>query len=724
MPDAGATPASAHEVLVVDGMFCASCAAAVEATLRRQPGVLAAQAQFAADAAVVEWDPRATSLDAIRAAVSRLGYPTRLLSEPDDPGQRRELHLGARLAVAVFCGMWSMLALVGLYFGEPAAETARWLAISSGLLAAPALLWSGIPFYVAGWRTLRARAPGVDALILLGTIGAVAVSLLSLALGSDAVYFDTALVLVTLQLVARLIDRHVRADVAERVRGLLRVESAPMRRIATDGRRERVAADAIALGDAVVLGAGEQLAVDGVISQGSVWIDRARLTGESQPLRCRAGAAVWAGDRVRGGEAVAQVRAVAGKRRIDALAAQIRRVLTQKPVWQARVDRLARFVLPVAAIAALLGAMLALSGGESGLSAASRALAVFVIACPCALSLAVPMATLRAMGAASKLGAVVRDQDALQRFRQPDLLLVDKTGTLTEGAPTVVEVLTAPGTSESDLWAAAAAPARASEHPLAQAIAARAPRVGVPEKGRAEVLAGKGVVWEAEAGTFRLGSRAWLASLGVATGGAASGDTEVHLARGASWLGAFRLRDAPRPGIEEALAELQRRGTRIEIVSGDRPEAVARLARALGLTGHAEQSPEDKLARVEAARAAGRRVAYCGDGINDGPALAAADIGIAVAASAGAAQAAAAVALEQGGVERLPALFALLGRARHVTSQNLIFAVAYNALALPLAVAGFVHPLVAATAMGCSALTILASAARLRVPVEQGFTLT
>ena len=141
------------------------------------------------------------------------------------------------------------------------------------------------------------------------------------------------------------------------------------------------------------------------------------------------------------------------------------------------------------------------------------------------------------------------------------------------------------------------------------------------------------------------------------------------------------------------MAELQRRGTRIEIVSGDRPEAVARLARVLGLTGHAEQSPEDKLARVEAARAAGRRVAYCGDGINDGPALAAADIGIAVAASAGAAQAAAAVALEQGGVERLPALFALLGRARHVTSQNLIFAVAYNALALPLAVAGFVHPL-------------------------------
>lgn len=705
----------AREVLVVDGMFCASCAAAVEAVLRRQPGVLAAQTHFAADAAVVEWDPALTSLTAIRAASARLGYPTRLLSEPDDTGARKPLYLGMRLALAVFCAMWSMFALVGLYFGAPDAATAHILAVASGVLAAPALAWSGWPFYVAGWRTLRAGVPGVDALILLGALGAVVLSVVGLAAGRVAVYFDTALVLVTLQLVARLVDQRVRAAAAERVRGLLVIERQTIRRLRADGGIDSVNSDDVARDDRVCIEAGDIIGVDGVLEAGALWVDRARLTGESAPVHCTLGDRLWAGDRVTGGSARLLVTASAGKRRIDALATQVRRVLTQKPAWQARVDRLARYVLPVASGAAVIAAACALLlDGASTFDAATRALAVFVIACPCALSLAVPLATTRAMDSAAHHGAIIRDLDTIQHYRKPDVVVLDKTGTLTKGAPEVVATHLAPQVSAARMQRVAAQAAHASQHPLARAVAAALPAPAPAEVGRAEEIAGQGVVWHGAAGTLRLGSAAWLRGLGLSVPAVSASDTEVHVADGEEWLGAFVLRDALRDTTVDAIAALQASAAQVAVISGDRPDVVAGIGTALGIEARGGYSPEDKLAHIEALRAEGHCVAYCGDGINDGPALAAADIGVAVDHAAGAAQAAAAIALQRGGIERLPQVLGLLAAARRVTSQNLVFAVAYNAMAIPLAIAGYIHPLVAATAMGLSSLTILASSVRLR----------
>lgn len=705
-------PSTRREVLVVEGMFCASCAAAVEALLNRQPGVIAASTHFAADAAVVEWNEQLTSLETLRKAVVRLGYTVRTLSEPADAARQRELRLGARLAVAVFSGMWAMFAVAGLYFGEPSASVAYGLALSAGGLSLPALLWSGWPFYVAGWRALRVRAPGLDTLILLGVLLSVLLSVIALAAGRSEVYFDTALMLVTFQLIARIVDRRVRADAARRVRALLETGEGPVQRIIASGQTETIAATEVRHGNRLQLSIGDTLRVDGQLTEGQLWVDRARLTGEAEPVALDSQHPVWAGDRVIGGQGVMVATGLIGARRLDQLASQVRRLLTEKPAWQRQVDRYARRLLPIAALAAVLGATLALWQNATPFDAAVRALAVFVIACPCALALAVPLAATRAVSVAASQGWLFRDVEAIQQFRIPDAVLLDKTGTVTEGRPVVVASHRAPGIEVNELHRIAATAARASPHPLAQALARlTAPS---PNEGGGEDVSGQGLIWNDAAGETLIGSRSWLATLGHTIPAPQSTRTESHLIFNQHWLGSFEFEDAIRASAPAAVQALQELGCRIALISGDRESVVADVARTLGIEYASAQSPEAKLERVEALRAQNQRVAFCGDGLNDGPALAAADLGIAVAGATGAAQAAASISLLGGGIEQLPRIFSLLHRTRAVMRQNLFWALAYNVAAIPLAVAGVVHPMIAALAMSLSSLTVLINTARVR----------
>lgn len=705
-------PSTRREVLVVEGMFCASCAAAVEALLNRQPGVIAASTHFAADAAVVEWNEQLTSLDTLRTAVARLGYTVRTLSEPADAAQQRELRLGARLAVALFSGMWAMFAVAGLYFGEPSAAVAYGLALSAGVLSLPALLWSGWPFYVAGWRTLRVRAPGLDALILLGVLLSVLLSVIALAAGRSEVYFDTALMLVTFQLIARIVDRRVRADAARRVRALLETGEGPVQRVNASGQIESIAATEVRQGDRLQLSIGDTLRVDGDLAEGQLWVDRSRLTGEAEPVALAPQHPVWAGDRLIGGQGVMVATNLIGARRLDQLASQVRRLLTEKPAWQRQVDRYARRLLPIAALAAALGATLALGQDATPFDAAVRALAVFVIACPCALALAVPLAATRAVSVAASQGWLFRDVEAIQQFRIPDVVLLDKTGTVTEGRPVVVASHRAPGIEVNELHRIAATAARASPHPLAQALA-RLTESSLGE-GRCKEVPGQGLIWNDAAGETLIGSRSWLATLGHTIPAPQSTRTESHLVFNQHWLGSFEFEDAIRASAPAAVQALQKLGCRIALISGDRESVVADVARVLDTEHASAQSPEAKLERVEALRAQNQRVAFCGDGVNDGPALAAADLGIAVAGATGAAQAAASISLLGGGIEQLPRIFSLLRRTRAVMRQNLFWALAYNAAAMPLAMAGIVHPAMAALAMSLSSLTVLINTARVR----------
>jgi Cu2+-exporting ATPase/Cu+-exporting ATPase len=712
-PEPMAKASTERQVLVVEGMFCASCAAAVEALLARQPGVRSACAHFAADAAVVEWDPTQTTLGSLREAVARIGYQTRTLDEPTDNAKEVKLRLAERLAVALFSGMWSMLAVSALYFGSPDGQTSYLLAIGSGVFAIPALLWSGWPFYVAGWRTLRAGAPGLDSLILIGVTLAVLLSLVSLQAERSEVFFDAALMLITFQLIARLVDRRLRSDASKRVRGLLDAGNHQARRV-SDGTEEWVPVSTLRRGDCLRLLPGDTVAVDGPVVSGMLWVDRSRLTGESDPVDIGVGSNVWAGDLVVGGRADMATEALVGSRRIDALASHVRRVLTEKPAWQRKVDALARHLIPLSTAAATLGAVLALLDGASSLDAAARALSIFVISCPCALSLAVPLVASRAVANAAHLGALLRDTDLIQHFRIPDVIFLDKTGTLTQGLPVVVGIHPAPGVGERDLCRWASMASAGSSHPLARTLAALANEGAASEVGQVHDVPGKGLVWTMDAENIRVGRRAWFSEQGIVIPDDGDRRTVSHVVRNGHWVGAFEFSDALRDGVAGCVDDLRALGCDIVVLSGDRERAVAEVARSLKLAYVSGVSPEGKLERVQEERAQDRYVAFCGDGINDGPALAAADLGVAVSGASPAAQSAAALTLLNGGVEALPKVFAQLGKSSQVVRQNLFFAVAYNAAAVPLAVAGYVHPLLAAIAMSLSSITVLANTTRLQ----------
>lgn len=819
MNGADAAPAP-RDVLIIEGMFCAACAASVEGVIARFPGVREATVNFAAEAAVVEWQNDAPAHDAPgapgagaaapsapRAAtapqareralgellerIGRLGYDARLAGAPatGDPApraaaatagatptrrRRAERDLGLRLVVAVFFGMWVMLPSVALYLpsgavGEASARHA--LALAAGVFALPVVLWSGLPFYRMALGTLRAGVAGVDALVTIGVAGALALSAWSLSRGGSEVYFEVAVALITLQLVARLVDLRVRANAREAVVRLLDVAPPQLTVVdAATGAERRVALRIVKAGMQVRLRPGERAAVDGEVCAGEALVDRSLLSGEARPARITPGARLHAGEQVLDGTLLLRVDAAAGRRRIDALARQVRQLLASKPPWQRVADRLARHVLWLTASVAVAAGLLVVAAGGDAQAGAARALAVFVITCPCALSLAGPLTGLCASAAAADRGIVLRDLNAITTAARPTELFVDKTGTLTCGTPrvTAVEALGS-DISRGDVLALAALAEAGSEHPLARAVvaAAQAAGVAVPRApaGTMQARPGRGVCWSAAAAsagadrgvaaapataraaaptdraappplprTVHVGSPAWFGELGLlasdagAAGAAQGASTGALVARDGVLVGRIAFEDALRPGVTQAVRRLQASGLAITVLSGDAPAPVRDVAARLGIDWQAQLTPEDKVACITRRRApagdppsAGRRdrtvVAFVGDGLNDGPALAAADLGIAVGTATDAARAAAAVTLDPpGGVERLPELLTLTARMRRVMRQNLAWALAYNALALPAAAAGWVPPALAAVAMALSSISIVLNAARVRVP--------
>ncbi len=714
-----------RDVLAVDGMFCAACAAGVEAVLARQHGVVRAAVNFAADAAVVEWRPQQTTLPRLLAAVRALGYRARAVGENDAsaPSASAARDLGIRLAVAVFFGMWTMLPTFGLYLQvADSPGTVVLLSWSALLLSLPVVLYSGWPFYRMAVNTVRLGVPGMDAMVSFGVLGSMALSGVALARGSDHVYVEVAVALIALQLLARLVDHRVRHRAADAVRRLMELAPAVVRQLTTDGLEQEVALKELSAGSRIRVRPGERLAIDGVVHRGMAQLDRSLLTGESAAVPVESGSAVHAGELVLDGTLDVNVVHGAGRRRVDELARQVRQLLAAKPAWQRMAELAARRFLWIAAALAAFAALSALYADASAWLAAERALAVFVISCPCALALAAPLAGLRAARAAAGHGMVLRDLNAVTTAARPTLLFLDKTGTLTEGRPVVAAIHSRFGVAADALLAAAACAEQGAEHPLGRAIVAAAGKA-YPVCGQTHVVPGGGVEWRDAGQCIRVGSAAWIgvdaADRPASLPSADDGASRVWVERDGQLLGAIDMRDRLRPDAAQAVADLQRAGLRVVLLSGDAAEPVRAVAQALGIAAHAQQSPEDKVRRIEQARAQGEVVAFAGDGLNDAPALAAADLGIAVGQATDAARAAAAVTLTDGGVEQLPALLALTRRARRVVRGNLVWALAYNLMAVPAAIAGYVHPAVAATAMALSSLTVVLNSARLgRLPPQ------
>ncbi|WP_417501815.1 heavy metal translocating P-type ATPase [Marinobacter sp.] len=709
-------------ILMVEGMRCGSCAIAVEALLKKQPGVSDAAVNFAADVAMICWNEDKPPLAKLQQAVARLGYRLHSSVDPDRSKLQAESvrkHLQRRLAVAVVFGMWSMMPALLIYLAPLGAvePEALWpLALASGLFAAPVVLYSGSHFYRVGWRTLIAGAPGLDSLIFLAVFAACIISAWQLAAGSYHVYFDAAVMLITFQLIARLLDTSVRRRASEIIRRyLLHLPEQVTLKTAT-GKLETRPAEDIKIGERIVLRAGEQLALDGQVVRGQGQADLAMLTGEHMPQLLSPGAELLAGCQLLEGELELVITASTGQRRIDRLSRSISALLSRKTTLQRLTDRIARILLPVILIAAALAVGLALVQGVPVPEAAARGLAVMIISCPCALSLAIPLVI--TMGHANMInhGIVLQDPAALEAAAEVGAIVFDKTGTLTTGEPSVDSITPVGQWTQRQLLQLARDTLRESTHPVARGLMTElaSPLAAAPEGAR-ESIAGAGTRWVNDANVTLVGRASWLREQGVEVPPSEDTGMSVHLACNGLYAGKIGFQETLRPDSIATIRQLVRQGYAIYLLSGDTRRACLDLAERLGIAPEhvlSEYSPEQKHSFIDNLEKQTPTV-FVGDGLNDGLALAGARLGVAVGSAASATGAAAAIYLTES-IGKVPATLQLAKRARKLMYQNLFWAVGYNALVIPLAVTGWIQPVIAAIAMSLSSLCVLLNSLRMQ----------
>jgi Cu+-exporting ATPase len=719
-----AVPEHVQEIGIA-GMTCASCATRVERALAAVPGVTEARVNLASDSA------RLTALGevspaALAAALDRAGYS--LAEMPDDAAaeamadaarlrrERIELAAAAVLTAPFLAGMAGM-ALGADWMPD------GWVQLA---LALPMLFGFGLRFHRAGWRALRAGTGNMDLLVSIGTLAAFLMSAWLLARhgGGHAhaqghtLYFEAAVVVIFFVMLGKHLEARARRGTGAAIRALLALRPTTARRIDAAGVEHAVPVALLRLGDRVVLRPGEAVPVDGVLEDGAAGFDESALTGESRPVEKGPGARAATGTVVLDGRVVLRATAIGADTMLARIAAMVSAAQASRAPVQKLVDRVASVFVPVVVVLALatLGTWLALGAGFE--DALLHAVAVLVIACPCALGLATPAAIMAGTGAAARAGILIRDAAVIERAGAITLVAFDKTGTLTEGRPRLAALHAAPGIAEQAALAEAAALQSGSEHPLARAVLA-AHAGAVPHVQDFRALPGRGVQGSVAGQRRWLGSARLLAERGLAEGPLAIlARAEDEAGRTLAWLMAedralalLAFDDALKPGAAPAIAALHRQGIAVAMLSGDSAAAAAQAARSLGIDHIAAgMLPAGKAEAIAAWRAKGFRVAMVGDGINDAPALAAADLGIAIGTGTDVAIAAAGITLMRGDPGLVPAALDITRRTRAKLKENLAWAFLFNLIGLPLAAAGLLSPPLAGAAMAMSSVSVVANA--------------
>lgn len=705
---------------VVEGLRCASCVWLNEKVLTNLDGIESARVNYATHRARVRFDPARITPAGIFATVTRLGYIPRPFTRDaaHQAREREQRSLLMRLGAAIFLSMQLMgysLALYAGYFQGMEAGIKNLLQLFAALVATPVVFYSGWPFLHGAWRSLRLRSAGMDLLVATGILAAWGASMVALLIGGE-VYFDTAAMIVTLLLTGRLFENSARRRAASGVDRLLQLAPDTAQRL--DGNEQLTIVDSTVLqpGDCVLVRPGERFPTDGHIIEGETEVDCAAATGEPLPQVRVVGDPVLAGTM----NLMTAVTVAVNRRAADSFVARIARLVEEAQSRRAPIqqlaDRVAAWFVPlVAAIAAGTWLYWTLRP-DPAVAPLLAAVAVLVIACPCALGLATPTAILVASGAAAGRGILFRGGDILEAAARIDMAVFDKTGTLTEGHPKLIGIEPSTGT-EDELLTLVAAAETGSTHPLAAGVQAEARRRRlhtVPVAG-VRTRPGRGLVVEIPGGQLLIGNRRLLEEHGVAIPEQpATTATVVHVAHAGSYRGQLLFEDPPRHGAGELIAALQRRGIRTVLLSGDNQAAAARLAGQLGIGEvRGELTPEGKSARIQELRAAGHCVLMVGDGINDAPALARADIGCAMAGGTDIALATSDLVLTIPRLERLQEALQLSRRTLSIIRQNLFWAFAYNLAALPLAAMGKLAPIHAAVAMALSSVCVVGNSLRL-----------
>ncbi|SCK20570.1 heavy metal translocating P-type ATPase [Vogesella sp. LIG4] len=708
--------------LAVSGMTCVACAQRIEKVLNRLPGV-AANVNFATETASVHFPAGSLQADAVIAAIRRAGYDATLQS--DDSAERsarerqhyqRELAwFGLSLLLTLpFAGeMWMMAGGSGQH---------GWLPRMWQLaLATPVQLLVGWRFYRGAWLALRGGAANMDVLVALGTSMAWLWSAwVTLGGRHDLyVYFEASTVIITLVLMGKLLEARAKRRTAGAIESLLAL-SPKTARVERDGQLLELAIAQLQAGDLVIVRHGERLAVDGEVEAGQAVLDESLLTGESLPVERTVGDRVYAGTQNSGGMLKVRARSVGSHTQLAAIVRAVAEAQGSKAPIQALADRIAAVFVPAVLSIALLTFLLSGWLLADWPRAIIHAVAVLVIACPCALGLATPTAVMVGMGNGARRGVLFRNATALQHAAELDLLVVDKTGTLTVGKPQLTDIVPLTAGDEAQWLAWAAALEQGAEHPLAQAVLAAASARQLPlaaVEGFAATI-GKGVdATLPGVGRLRLGTPDWV--LGEVPAAAqplyAAGKTVLALSRDGEAQALLALADQLRPTSPQAVQRLAELGVKVAMLTGDKPETAATIAHQAGIGEvHAGQSPQDKAAQIRQWQAQGLRVAMVGDGINDAPALAAANVSFAMGAGADVAIEAADVTLMHGDLLHLADAIRLSRATMGKIRQNLFFAFVYNVLGIPLAALGMLNPVIAGAAMAASSVSVVSNSLLLR----------
>jgi len=726
---------SVEEVaLQVEGMTCASCAARVEKALLKVPGVLSASVNLATERATVQALPIA-SVSVLKAAVEKAGYGATDVQNAS-PQAAKELPdwwpvaLGAALTLPLLAPM--LLRLIGIDW-----MLGPWV---QAALATPVQFGLGWRFYRAGWKAVRAGAGNMDLLVALGTSAAYGLSVYLLFKhvdhGAPHLYFEASAAVITLVRLGKWLEGRAKRQTTDAIRALnaLRPATARVRR---GGEEIEIAIDQVVLGDQVLVRPGERIAVDGEVAEGRSHVDESLITGESLPV------AKAVGDKVTGGainaEGALTVRtlAVGAETTLARIIRMVESAQAAKAPIQRVVDRVSAVFVPVVlaiALVTLVGWVVAMGDWEQ---AVINAVAVLVIACPCALGLATPTAIMAGTGIAAQHGILIKDAEALEVAHAVTTVAFDKTGTLTEGRPSLVAVLPAAGGTRDTVLSLSAALQQTSEHPLARAVMdkARAELRVVPQALDSRALPGRGVEGVVNGRTLVLGSSRMLCEFGVDRGALAADAERLEAAgRTVSWLmqkevqkegrkdlertellGLLAFGDAVKASARDAVARLHELGIATVMLTGDNQGSADAVARELGITEvRAEVLPGDKAAVVQALRAAGHVVAMVGDGINDAPALAAADVGIAMSTGTDVAMAAAGITLMRGDPRLVADSLDVSRRTYATIKRGLFWAFAYNVVGIPLAALGLLNPVIAGAAMAFSSVSVVGNALWLR----------
>jgi Cu+-exporting ATPase len=712
--------------LKVDGMTCASCVGRVEKALLKIPGVSSATVNLATEKASVDALSTVTVSD-LKAAIAKAGYSATDIQDATTVAQRRlpewwPVALSAALTLPLVAPM--LLQLLGVDW-----MLDGWLQLA---LATPVQFWLGWRFYRAGFKAVRAGAGNMDLLVALGTTAAYGLSVYLMWRHADHgmphLYFEASAAVITLVLLGKWLESRAKRQTADAIRSLnaLRPATARVRR---DGVELELPVEQVALGDLVLVRAGERVAVDGEVTEGRSHVDESLITGESLPV------AKFVGDRVTGGSVNAEghltvkTLAIGTETTLARIIRMVESAQAAKAPIQRVVDRVSAVFVPVVLVLALLtflGWAVATGNWEQALM---NAVAVLVIACPCALGLATPTAIMAGTGVAARQGILIKDAQALEVAHSVTTVAFDKTGTLTEGRPSLVAVLPAAGQSRDDVLRFAASLQQTSDHPLARAVMekVREGRLPVPSATDAQALPGRGLEARVEGHSIVLGSSRLLREQSASPGVLAAEATRLeHQGRTISWLmrksgngaellGLLAFGDTVKPAARQAVARLHQLGIKTVMLTGDNQGSANAVARELGIDDvRAEVLPGDKAAVVQELRSAGRVVAMVGDGINDAPALAAADVGIAMASGTDVAMETAGITLMRGDPRLVADAIDVSRRTYAKIKQNLWWAFGYNVLGIPLAALGLLSPMIAGAAMAFSSVSVVMNALLLR----------